>query len=107
MLLSFTSAGADKNPKKKKSSRADFGLTHSDAKVQQPPNRARPTSEYTRSQPYYAITVKQYSRNDAFILQNPETSLFWNCVRVTILIPPTLALVNVPVSSVDVLLALC
>ena len=32
----------------------------------------------TRLQPYFAITVKQYSRNDDFILLNPGISLLWN-----------------------------
>ena len=32
----------------------------------------------TRPKPYWSMTVKQYSRKDAFILANPDTSLFWN-----------------------------
>ena len=33
---------------------------------------------WTREQPYFAITVKQYSRSDPTIVANPKHSLFWN-----------------------------
>eukprot|EP00729_Bicosta_minor_P015562 gene15562-25784_t len=42
------------------------------------PEEEQAVADSTRDQPYYAFTVKEYSRSDPFILANPGHTLFWN-----------------------------
>lgn len=42
------------------------------------PEEEQAVADSTREQPYYAITVKQYSRSDPHIVANPSHTLFWN-----------------------------
>lgn len=42
------------------------------------PSEEQAVAGSTRDQPYYAITVKQYSRSDPYIVANPGHTLFWN-----------------------------